>query len=156
MRGSGLPPACVRGTQVPLLSEVVVKFALEGCHVYLGKVSDCFGQTVEDFWSLASYGLFSCFLKVGWGSGEIENSACSSSAVGYICLLLDALVWILAQVRAKFLQDLPDVDCKVSCSSFLQRVQLELFASCFVVWAYTFDLFDKRFLNVFKCFDLFF
>ena len=143
MSGSVLPPACVRGTWIPLLSEVVVKFALEGCHVYLGKVSDCFGQTVEDFWSLASYGLFSCFLKVGWGSGKIENSACSSSAVGYICLFLDTLAWILAQVRGKFLQDLPDVDCKVSCSSFFQSVQLELLTSCFVVWADTFDLFDK-------------
>ena len=106
MRGSGLPPACVRGTQVSLLSEVVVKFALEGCHVYLGKVSDCFGQTVEDFWSLASYGLFSCFLKVEWGSGKIENSACSSSAVGYICFLLDALIWIPAQVRVLKFQGL--------------------------------------------------
>ena len=41
MRGSGLPPACVRGTLIPLLSEVVVKFAFEDCHVY--QVSDCFG-----------------------------------------------------------------------------------------------------------------
>ena len=90
IRDLGLPPACVHGTWNPLLSEVVVKFALEGCHVY--QVSDYFGETVEDFWSLASYGLFSCFLKVGWGSGKIENSACSSSVWGIsVCFWMHLL-----------------------------------------------------------------
>ena len=89
MSGSVLPPACVRGIWIPLLSEVVVKFDLEGCHMFtlvrflisLGRLLKIFGP-----WHL----------MVGWGSGKIEDSASSSSAVGYICLFLDALVWFLA------------------------------------------------------------